>query len=138
LFNFILVVVFHIIVKYIKSVDGFMGCYRGLGPRICQSLVASAVFKRVACRNPFLKQNDANNEQNRCNSQIRLNSARSGGLVRGSQVADDFIGLMSNTGWELISVTIATIASQPFYVIAVRSMAQFVGRETKYRLVGSF
>lgn len=114
--------------------DGLLGCYRGLGPRICQGIVSGAVFRRISAKNPFIMKSDSQSDRNnRGGSQIRLGSTRSGALVRGSQVADDFIGLMSNTGWEIISVAVATIASQPFYVIGVRSMAQFVGRETKYR-----
>jgi len=124
--------------KYIKSVDGFLGCYRGLAPRLCQGIVSGAVFRQISARNPFsLKCEPHSDRYNRGGSQVRLDSTRSGALVRGSQVADDFIGLMTNTGWEIISVAVATIASQPFYVICVRSMAQFVGRETKYNSIFS-
>jgi len=45
---------------------------------------------------------------------------------------EHLIETAKETGYEIVSVTIANIASQPFYVVAVRTMAQFVGRETKY------
>jgi carrier protein len=122
-------------VKYIKSVDGFFGCYRGIAPRICQSIVSQTVYRRFASRNPFQEEKLENEETRGNRDQLKLSSARSGALIRGSQVAEDFVSMAKNTGWEILSVTASTVASQPFYVIAVRSISQFVGRETKYKYV---
>jgi len=117
-------------VKYIKSVDGFFGCYRGIFPRICQSIVSQTVYKKIASKNPFFGDYGDGKTQTEA---VRLNRARSGAVVRGSQTSEDIETMARHTGWEILSVTASTIASQPFYVICVRSMAQFVGRETKYR-----
>lgn len=35
------------LVKYIKSVDGFSGCYRGLFPKVCGNLVCAITTERV-------------------------------------------------------------------------------------------
>jgi len=34
-------------VAYIKSVDGFVGCYRGLGPKLCASAVSGITYQKV-------------------------------------------------------------------------------------------
>jgi len=121
-------------VKYIKSVDGFFGCYRGLLPRLCQSIVSQTVYKKIASKNPFYGDGNAKSPEEASRKEaLRLSRARSGALIRGSQTSEDIESMAQQTGWEILSVTASTIASQPFYVICVRSMAQFVGRETKYR-----
>jgi carrier protein len=120
-------------VQYIKSVDGFFGCYRGLLPRLCQAIVSKSVHRRVALQNPFLEDGGDGQRRDSGQESLRLSKTRSGALIRGSQVAEDFETMARHTGWEILSVTASTLASQPFFVISVRSMAQFVGRETKYR-----
>lgn len=35
-------------VKYIKSVDGFTGCYRGLVPKLCSYTVSAVVCEKTA------------------------------------------------------------------------------------------
>jgi len=109
-----------ITVKYIKSVDGFFGCYRGIFPRICQSIVSQTVYKKIASKNPFF--GDDGEGMTATEAVLRL-----------GRDTEDIKTMARLTGWEILSVTASTIASQPFYVICVRSMAQFVGRETKYR-----
>lgn len=32
---------------YVKNVDGFVGWYRGLGPKLCASTVSGITFERV-------------------------------------------------------------------------------------------
>jgi carrier protein len=34
-------------VAYIKSVDGFVGCYRGLGPKLCAYTISSITHQKV-------------------------------------------------------------------------------------------
>ena len=38
---------FFFAVKYIKSIDGFTGCYRGLTPKICASTVYTIAFEKT-------------------------------------------------------------------------------------------
>jgi len=34
-------------VAYIKRVDGFVGCYRGLGPKLCASTISSITYQKL-------------------------------------------------------------------------------------------
>jgi len=100
---------------HIKKVDGFFGLYRGLGARLVGGIASSAVSQYVNNRlkdvlSPEVKDEDT---------------------VDGS-VLDDLTQLCKKTSLELLSRCSGIIVSQPFIVIMVRSMAQFVGRETKY------
>lgn len=35
------------LVKHIKSVDGFTGCYRGVVPKVCGNLVSAVVSQKM-------------------------------------------------------------------------------------------
>ena len=34
-------------VAYIKRVDGFVGCYRGLGPKLCASTISTITYQKL-------------------------------------------------------------------------------------------
>jgi len=34
-------------VAYIKRVDGFVGCYRGLGPKLCASTISCITYQKL-------------------------------------------------------------------------------------------
>jgi len=34
-------------VGYIKRVDGFVGCYRGLGPKLCANAISSITYQKL-------------------------------------------------------------------------------------------
>ncbi|ODM95084.1 Mitochondrial carrier 2 [Orchesella cincta] len=123
--------------KYIKNVDGFLGCYRGLGARICQNVVANTVYKRVAARYPWEDDRRRGEQQQQYPQQYQLSSTRSGAWIRGvlGDMDADFIHAFKKAGWEIVCVTASTVASHPFYVVAVRTMGQFVGRENSYKSV---
>ncbi|XP_078000113.1 mitochondrial carrier homolog 2-like [Glandiceps talaboti] len=105
-------------IKHIKSVDGFLGLYRGFLPRLCSGFAANIVTSRFQ---DFLNDPDEDDEERRKAVDKSLNTV----LVK--------------TGKQTVARFAAIIASQPFHVITVRSMVQFVGRETKYSSVfGSF
>ncbi|XP_051163277.1 mitochondrial carrier homolog 2-like [Leptopilina boulardi] len=98
-------------IKYIKSVDGFTGCYRGLVPKLCSSTVSTMVYEKTAEYIRFkqgTRQVYSEEEDERAEKYIQ-----------------DFIRA-------LISTTVGIIVSHPLDVIAIRMMAQFVGGETKY------
>lgn len=40
-------ITFQILVKYIKSVDGITGCYRGLFPKVCGNLVCAVTTEKI-------------------------------------------------------------------------------------------
>lgn len=105
-------------VNYIKKVDGISGCYRGVVPTICADIVGSVVFNKTS---NYIKkaveteEEEETKEDKQCTTFICE-------LIQG-----------------LISRTVAVLFSHPLEVIALRMMAQFVGKETKYSgLFGSF
>lgn len=100
-------------VAYIKSVDGFVGCYRGLGPKLCASTVSGITYQKVYEGVRF--------EDNKVTTNVDELSEE--------ERRRRFLQDLSR---EIACRTCAIIASQPFTVIAVRMMAQFVGGENKY------
>jgi len=92
---------------HIRKLDGFFGLYRGFIPRVCLKCSAIGTFKLV-----------------------------SDNLA----ITDDRNFILNSSNWELfehsckemIAGCSAVIVSQPFYVITIRCMAQFVDRETVY------
>ncbi|XP_076245757.1 mitochondrial carrier homolog 2 isoform X1 [Calliopsis andreniformis] len=101
-------------VKYIKSVDGFSGCYRGLIPKLCAFTVSTVAFKKTS---KCIKFSDKSNKE--------VNEYPSKESSRIKKSIYEFVR-------DLISKMIAIIVSHPLDVIALRMMAQFVGGETKY------
>ncbi|KAG7211280.1 hypothetical protein KM043_010585 [Ampulex compressa] len=108
-------------VKYIKSVDGLSGCYRGFVPRLCAYTLSTIAFKEIS-------------------KHIRIEDERN------ESVYDEDVPIerrrkrhIQECIRDLITKMVGIIVSHPFDVIMIRMMAQFVGRETKYSgLIGSF
>lgn len=96
-------------VHHIRSIDGIVGCYRGLTPKICGNLLSAVVRQKIM---DTMEPVEVENEEEL--QKMRL---------------DTFLKTLK---CHFISHTAAIIVSQPFSVISVRIMAQFVGRETKY------
>ncbi|XP_078041789.1 mitochondrial carrier homolog 2 isoform X2 [Augochlora pura] len=108
-------------VAYIKSVDGFFGCYRGVISKTCASTVSKIAFNKTSkyIRN-LIAERDQSNEP--CPN-------------KEDEPSENF--LLKLLG-DIVSRMVATIISQPLIVITARTVAQFVGRETKYNgLFGS-
>ncbi|XP_070533049.1 mitochondrial carrier homolog 2-like [Ptychodera flava] len=99
-------------IKHIKSVDGFFGLYRGFWPRLCSGLAGSLVSSQVQEHLHDRSEDEA--AKNQKSKDISLQKT----LIK--------------TGKQTLARFAAILASQPFHVITVRSMVQFVGRETKY------
>ncbi|XP_012273834.1 mitochondrial carrier homolog 2 [Orussus abietinus] len=104
-------------VKYIKSVDGFTGCYRGFAPKLCSyTLSAVAVEKTRECftfTNVPDSQVDDEDDENLPKNERRWRCIK------------EFLK-------EFFSRIVGIIVSHPLDVITLRMMAQFVGGETKY------
>ena len=47
LFHILSLLIGKLTVKYIKTADGFTGCYRGLVPRLCAYTVSSVVTEKI-------------------------------------------------------------------------------------------
>ncbi|XP_029353599.1 mitochondrial carrier homolog 2 isoform X4 [Echeneis naucrates] len=100
--------------KHIIKVDGKIGLFKGLGPRLCAGTIGTVVHSKVA---------------QKCQEQGTAKVRVPGGhkAVEGSlqHVVDE-------TTKEMFARSCATIVTHPFHVITLRCMVQFIGRETKY------
>lgn len=104
-----------ILVSYIKSVDGLIGCYRGLAPKVLGNLVSTHLSDHVADKFGVVKLDDEEDDDmnealyyKRFEMQLKRN---------------------------IVVHAAGAIISSPFHVISIRMMAQFIGRETKYTTI---
>lgn len=104
-------------VKYIKSVDGFSGLYTGLGPKVCGNLLSAIAAQKCADYLKAPENEDLDYEEEETEEQRQQK-------------------WLASIKCDVITHTAAIVISQPFHVITIRMMAQFVGKETKY--VGLF
>ncbi|XP_015519875.1 mitochondrial carrier homolog 2 [Neodiprion pinetum] len=101
-------------VKYIKTVDGYAGCYRGLVPKLCANAISALAFQKTSENITFANEPDKQiDEDDLSDNERRIRCINE--LLR-----------------DLASRIAAIVVSHPFDVITLRMMAQFVGGETKY------
>ncbi|XP_071378389.1 mitochondrial carrier homolog 1-like [Centroberyx affinis] len=98
--------------QHIVKVDGKRGLFRGLSPRIVSSAISTMVRSKVKQAIP--------------QEQVEVVSSRDDLKTSLRKVAKE-------TSHEMVIQCLSRIATHPFHVISVRCMAQFVGREVKYR-----
>ncbi|XP_064487907.1 mitochondrial carrier homolog 2-like [Ornithodoros turicata] len=101
-------------IRYIKKVDGFTGLYRGLSARLCANFVSGAVYSEVNRKLPAVTDFEDEEDDDDITEEQRI------------------INFAKRTCKEMTAKCIALTCSQPFHVITIRYMAQFVGRETTY------
>ncbi|XP_073975715.1 mitochondrial carrier homolog 2-like isoform X2 [Rhodnius prolixus] len=99
-------------VKYIKEMDGFVGCYRGYFPKItgqiCGAVAAAAVTKN-------------------------FNSVESFNPIEDEMSDEEKISYLKRSlTKDIVGRTVTIVVSHPFVVISGRMMAQFVGGEDIY------
>ncbi|CAH0381876.1 unnamed protein product [Bemisia tabaci] len=102
---------------YIKKVDGFTGLYRGLSGKLCTQVVNICVYNSTM---DSLNQREKNQQRDDVNIEgyeLRL--------------------FLRDLSKEVVARSASVVVSHPFYVISVRMMAQFIGRETKYNSIFS-
>ncbi|KAM9318329.1 mitochondrial carrier homolog 2 [Pholidichthys leucotaenia] len=99
--------------KHIIKIDGRIGLFNGLGPRLCAGAIGTVVHSKVVqkCQEKGIPQ-VLGGQQN----------AAEGSLEH----------VVNQTTKEMIARSCATIVTYPFHVITLRCMVQFIGRETKY------
>uniref|UniRef100_H2YYM5 Mitochondrial carrier homolog 2 n=1 Tax=Ciona savignyi TaxID=51511 RepID=H2YYM5_CIOSA len=100
-------------IKHINTTDGYVGLYRGLLPRIFANASTSITYSLVGTtiESQFARETQECSELKKvCNHVIPI----------------------SQTTREMAARCSAIIISQPFHVIAIRTMAEFVGHETIY------
>lgn len=96
--------------RYIYSVEGITGLFRGLGMRLISNAVGSQVY---ALTNKYIDEYESKEESD-------------------EQELTGFKRCFRQTTKDVSTKCWAIIVSQPFHVMAIRCMAQFVGGETKY------
>jgi carrier protein len=112
-------------IGHIKRTDGFLGLYRGLTPRIISTIISNLVSNVVSAElvgQPLYAELSGKEEEGKTSSTA---------VAPASPVRK----LVVDSSCESLARCAGIIASQPFYVIVVRQMCQFVGQETKYNTV---
>uniref|UniRef100_H2YYM6 Mitochondrial carrier homolog 2 n=1 Tax=Ciona savignyi TaxID=51511 RepID=H2YYM6_CIOSA len=97
-------------IKHINTTDGYVGLYRGLLPRIFANASTSITYSLVGTVSCKIK----------CLCRVL------------KQTHNAWRFPISQTTREMAARCSAIIISQPFHVIAIRTMAEFVGHETIY------
>lgn len=109
---------------YIKQVDGFAGCFRGLTAKIIGNVISAHYSEKIADELGLEAVKDVDTKQ-------KDKDSRSFPDVEDDdkQLDEQFKkGLKRN----LVVHTAGVVITQPFHVISIRMMAQFVGREKIY------
>uniref|UniRef100_A0A674PAN6 Mitochondrial carrier homolog 2 n=1 Tax=Takifugu rubripes TaxID=31033 RepID=A0A674PAN6_TAKRU len=103
--------------QHIIRIDGKVGLFKGLGPRLCAGTIGTLVHGRVVQVS---------------SSPLELLSSVQ--ILGGEQKAADgsLQKVVNETTREMLARSCATIVTHPFHVITLRCMIQFIGRETKY------
>ena len=99
--------------RYIRRMDGLLGLYRGLIPSLWSSSASAATYMFVSS---ILTQDESDFD---LDDDLDIDEASPAELVQ--QILKETVARCS-----------AVAVSQPFHVISIRCMAQFVGRETVY------
>uniref|UniRef100_A0A182MSG8 Mitochondrial carrier n=1 Tax=Anopheles culicifacies TaxID=139723 RepID=A0A182MSG8_9DIPT len=112
---------------YIKSVDGFTGCFRGLSASLLGNVLSSFYAERLAV--VLLGKPTKRSDSKECNT-IELIYADIEQHLERKDCNDETPsgGLLHKAVTHVCGV----IISHPFHVISIRMMAQFIGREHVY------
>lgn len=103
-----------ILVSYIKNVDGWSGCYRGLFPKLIGNVISSHMSEKMADRLGLAAiDEEKSNDRELTDTEL-------------------FAVFQKKLHRDVVLHTTGVIVFQPFHVISIRMMAQFIGRETKY------
>ncbi|XP_055621313.1 mitochondrial carrier homolog 2 [Toxorhynchites rutilus septentrionalis] len=103
---------------YIKRVDGFAGCFRGLSAKIIGNIFSAHYSEKIADELGLEEVHDTDVKRKTNDEQ-----------VDNTQLDEQFKKQLKRN---LVVHTAGVVISQPFHVISIRMMAQFVGREKLY------
>ncbi|TMW47813.1 hypothetical protein DOY81_007113 [Sarcophaga bullata] len=101
---------------HIRSVDGFYGCYRGLTPKLVGTICTMVFSEKIANRLGLQAMEDKKDDE----------------LLTDEEL---YLQFKVNLKRDVVLSVSGIIISQPFHVISVRMMAQFIGRETLYKSI---
>lgn len=99
--------------KHVRRVDGCLGLYRGLIPSLWANSASSLGYMIVSNNLPS-DEKDFDMDDDLDDEDIMI------------------VDIVKQTMKETLARCSAVVLSQPFHVISIRCMAQFVGRETTY------
>lgn len=106
---------------FIKHVDGFYGCFRGLSAKLIGNCVSAHFSEKIADE---LGLEDVKDSDTKRNSKDAVDVEE-----ENEQLDEQFKKQLKRN---LVVHAAGVVISQPFHVISVRMMAQFVGREKIY------
>lgn len=109
---------------YIKHVDGFYGCFRGLSAKIIGNLVSAHFSEKIADDLGLEAVKDSDTKRKSKDERGATNPEEEDRLLD-----EQFKKQLKRN---LVVHAAGVVISQPFHVISVRMMAQFVGREKLY------
>uniref|UniRef100_A0A182SKX0 Uncharacterized protein n=1 Tax=Anopheles maculatus TaxID=74869 RepID=A0A182SKX0_9DIPT len=112
---------------YIKSVDGFTGCFRGLGPRLLGNILSSYYSEKIAVV-LVPKQASRFDDPYFWGSDLDYDALEEYMETKDGEVKHVPGGVLRKAAAHVCGVVI----SHPFHVISIRMMAQFIGRERIY------
>lgn len=99
---------------YIKSIDGFFGCYRGLTPKLVGSVVGAVCSERIVNKLGMPGNPDDGKDESEMSEE------------------EQFQRFQDNLKRDIVVHVTGIIVTHPFNVISLRMMAQFIGRESTY------
>ncbi|XP_030849986.1 mitochondrial carrier homolog 2-like [Strongylocentrotus purpuratus] len=106
--------------RHIYSVEGFSGLYRGFFPALCQNFISGAVLRSVS------------EKMDELFPVVDESEKKALAKKRPELASVSFHTFMLQMSKDSVAHLCAVVVSQPFNVIMIRSMAQFIGKETKY------
>lgn len=109
---------------FIKNVDGFNGCFRGLSAKIIGNLLSAHFSEKIADELGLEAVKDSDLKHKNKDERGAISSEEECKLLD-----EQFKKQLKRN---LVVHTAGVAISQPFHVISVRMMAQFVGREKIY------
>ncbi|XP_037815185.1 mitochondrial carrier homolog 2 [Lucilia sericata] len=101
---------------HIRKIDGFYGSYRGLTPKLVGSICSMIFSEKIANRLGLQAMEDKKDED----------------LLTDEEL---YLQFKVNLKRDVVLSVSGIVISQPFHVISVRMMAQFIGRETIYKSI---
>ncbi|KAK2100460.1 Mitochondrial carrier 2 [Saguinus oedipus] len=107
--------------QHIASIDGRRGLFTGLTPRLCSGVLGTVVHGKVL---------QAVHESRHYQESDKGEELGPGNVQK--EVSSSFDHVIKETTREMIARSAATLITHPFHVITLRSMVQFIGRESKY------
>ncbi|KAF5920639.1 hypothetical protein HPG69_011219 [Diceros bicornis minor] len=119
--------------QHIASIDGKRGLFTGLTPRLCSGVLGTVVHgkvlqvRRKSINLPIDLDYLLRAHYQECD---KVEESGPGNVQK--EASSSFDRVIKETTREMMARSAATLITHPFHVITLRSMVQFIGRESKY------